>query len=174
MFNAICRRLVGRFNFFTVLGIPSALGAAMSSIVLAERAVYHYAHGLSTIVSNFETFNLSKWIMMEESIKTNLLHLQAFQVSLLRGDFYILKILRNSRLAITLAFMILNAILMHGLRENQTSRFYWITQPLKPKIDFHEFYEASPIMDQISEIVRSQIKCCAHADNCDSFIYEVW
>lgn len=46
-----CRKLLGRFNYFTVLGFPSALGAAVSSLVLAERAVYHYAHGLSTIVS---------------------------------------------------------------------------------------------------------------------------
>lgn len=69
--------------------------------------------------------------------------------------------------------MILNAILMHGLRENRTSRFYWITQPLKPKTDYHEFYETSPTMDQMSEIVRSQIKCCAHENNCDSFIMEV-
>lgn len=45
-----CRKILGRFNYFTVLGFPSALGAAVSSIVLAERVAYHYAHGLSTIV----------------------------------------------------------------------------------------------------------------------------
>lgn len=81
--------------------------------------------------------------------------------------------LRNSRLAITFAFMILNAILMHGLRENQISEFYWITQPLKSNNNYHEFYETSPIMDKVSKIVRSQIKCCAHKDNCDSFILGV-
>lgn len=69
--------------------------------------------------------------------------------------------------------MLLNTVLMHGLRENQTSRSYWIVQPPKPKASYHEFYETSPIMDQVSEIVRSQIKCCAHDDNCDSYIYEV-
>lgn len=94
-------------------------------------------------------------------------------MSLLRGDFYILRILRNSRLALTFAFMLLNTILMHGLRENRTNRSYWIAQPQKPKSEYHEFYEASPIMDRVSNIVRSQIKCCAHENNCDSFIWEV-
>lgn len=45
------RKIMGRFNYYTVLGVPSACGAALSSTVLAERVVYHYAHGLSTIVS---------------------------------------------------------------------------------------------------------------------------
>lgn len=67
----------------------------------------------------------------------------------------------------------MNTILMHGLRDNRTNRSYWITQPQKPKSDYHEFYEASPVMDQLSNIVRSQIKCCAHEKNCDSFIWEV-
>lgn len=44
--------MLGRFHYFTVLGVPSALGAAVSSTVLADRVVYHYAHGLSTIVSH--------------------------------------------------------------------------------------------------------------------------
>lgn len=94
-------------------------------------------------------------------------------MSILRGDFGIFKLLRNSRLAITFAFMILNAILMHGLRENRTGNFYWITQPSKPKEEYHEFYETSPVMDKLSPIVRSQIKCCAHKDDCDSFIMQV-
>lgn len=94
-------------------------------------------------------------------------------MSLLRGDFYFLRILRNSRLALSSAFMLLNAVLMHGLRENRTNRSYWITQPQKPKSDYHEFYEVSPVMDQLSNIVRSQIKCCTHENNCDSFIWKV-
>lgn len=76
-------------------------------------------------------------------------------------------------MAITIAFMALNAVLMHGLRENRTGRFYWITQPAKPKTDFHAFYEDSPTMDRLSPIVRSQIKCCAHHGNCDSHILAV-
>ncbi|XP_055324797.1 uncharacterized protein LOC129579144 [Sitodiplosis mosellana] len=139
------RKLFGCFYYPTVLAVPSGLGAFISSWVLAERANYHYAHGLSTV---------------------------AFQVSLLRGDFYIFRILRNSRWAITIAFMLLNATLMHGLRENRSGRFYWLTQPLKPKTDYHEFYEESQYMDKLSPIVRSQIKCCAHEMNCDSYIYE--
>lgn len=78
--------------------------------------------------------------------------------------------MRNSRLAITIAFIFMNAALMHGLRENQTGRFYWLTQPLKSKTEYHAFYEESPVMDKISPIVRSQIKCCAHEDSCDTFI----
>lgn len=69
--------------------------------------------------------------------------------------------------------MILNATLMHGLRENRTSRFYWLTQPLKTKTDYHAFYEESPVMDKLSPVVRSQIKCCAHEQSCDTFIFEV-
>lgn len=64
-------------------------------------------------------------------------------------------------------------MLMHGLRENQGGRFYWLTQPAKPKTDYHTFYEESPVMDYLSPIVRSQIKCCAHEKSCDSFIFEV-
>lgn len=94
-------------------------------------------------------------------------------MSILRGDLYVFKILRNSRVALTIAFMILNAILMHGLRENRNGSSYWITQPLKQKEQYHEFYESSPIMDKLSPIVRSQIKCCAHKNSCDSFIIEV-
>lgn len=48
-----CRKLIGYFNYYTVLGVPSGLGAAISSFMLADRAVYHYAHGLSTIVMAF-------------------------------------------------------------------------------------------------------------------------
>lgn len=69
--------------------------------------------------------------------------------------------------------MILNTILMHGLRENKTGRFYWLTQPLKRKVDYHEFYEISPIMDHLAPVVRSQIKCCEHENNCDSYILGV-
>lgn len=76
-------------------------------------------------------------------------------------------------MAISFAFMILNTILMHGLRENKTGRFYWITQPLKRKVNYHEFYEISPIMDHVSPVVRSQIKCCEHEHNCDSYIIDV-
>lgn len=68
--------------------------------------------------------------------------------------------------------MLLNATLMHGLRENRNGRFYWLTQPSKPKTDYHEFYEESPYMDKLSPIVHSQIKCCAHEMNCDAHIYE--
>lgn len=99
--------------------------------------------------------------------------LQALQISITRGDFYILRILRNSRIAITLAFMLLNILLMQGLRENDFGRFYWLTEPLKRKADFHEFYEPSPLMDQLTPVVRSQIKCCEHAKSCDEYIWNV-
>lgn len=69
--------------------------------------------------------------------------------------------------------MLFNTILMHGLRENRGGRFYWLTQPAKQKTDYHGFYEESPVMDNLSPIVRSQIKCCAHDGSCDSFIYQV-
>lgn len=62
---------------------------------------------------------------------------------------------------------------MHGLRENKTGRFYWLTQPLKRKVDYHEIYEVSPIMDHLAPVVRSQIKCCEHENNCDSYILGV-
>lgn len=62
---------------------------------------------------------------------------------------------------------------MHGLREYRCGRFYWITQPEKLKTDYHEFYEVSPIMDPLTNVVRSQIKCCAHKDSCDSYILQV-
>ncbi|XP_031619734.1 uncharacterized protein LOC116338535 [Contarinia nasturtii] len=144
--SSIClfRRICGVFYYYTVLAVPAGLGAFISSWIISERAKHHYAHGLSTV---------------------------AFQVSITRGDFYIFKLLRNSRLAITIAFMALNATLMHGLRENHTGRFYWLTQPLKSKTEYHEFYEESAVMDKISPIVRSQIKCCAHEDSCDTFIF---
>lgn len=69
--------------------------------------------------------------------------------------------------------MLLNATLMHGLRENRNGRFFWLTQPLKQKTDYHAFYEESPLMDKVSPVVHSQIKCCAHEMDCDSYIYEV-
>lgn len=50
-FICLFRKLLGRFYYPTVLAIPSGLGAFVSSWVLSERANYHYAHGLSTIVS---------------------------------------------------------------------------------------------------------------------------
>lgn len=63
--------------------------------------------------------------------------------------------------------------LMHGLRENDFGRFYWLTEPLKRKAEFHEFYEPSPLMDQLTPVVRSQIKCCEHARSCDEYIWNV-
>lgn len=45
------RKIFGYFNYYTVLGVPAGLGAFITSWALTERAVYHYAHGLSTIVS---------------------------------------------------------------------------------------------------------------------------
>lgn len=43
---------MGRFSYFSVLAYPGALGAAICASVLAERVIYSYAHGLSTIVSD--------------------------------------------------------------------------------------------------------------------------
>lgn len=44
-------KVMGRFSYFSVLAYPGALGAAICASVLAERVIYSYAHGLSTIVS---------------------------------------------------------------------------------------------------------------------------
>lgn len=35
-----------------MVGVPSGIGAFFASFLVADRANYHYAHGLSTIVSN--------------------------------------------------------------------------------------------------------------------------
>lgn len=45
------RKLFGCFYYPTVLGVPAGLGGFLASFVLADRAVYTYAHGLSTIVT---------------------------------------------------------------------------------------------------------------------------
>lgn len=81
--------------------------------------------------------------------------------------------LRNARFAMSVVFMVLNAILMHGLRKTETGHFFWITQPLKPKSNYTELYEASPTMDYIAPVVRSQLKGCDHEHNCDTYIMEV-
>lgn len=66
-----CRNLLGYFHYYTVLGIPSGLGAAISSIALSDRAVYHYAHGLSTVVSN-----TTKWLTLHT--QTEMLQIVVF------------------------------------------------------------------------------------------------
>lgn len=46
-----CRRkILGCYYYSTVLGVPAGLGGFLASFILADRAVYTYAHGLSTIV----------------------------------------------------------------------------------------------------------------------------
>lgn len=64
-------------------------------------------------------------------------------------------------------------MLMHGLRRTQNGHFYWITHPLKCKLNYNEFYESSPAMDRIAPVTRSQIKGCDHEHNCDTYIMEV-
>lgn len=46
------RKMLGYFHYYTVVGVPSGIGAFFASFLVADRANYHYAHGLSTIVSN--------------------------------------------------------------------------------------------------------------------------
>lgn len=81
--------------------------------------------------------------------------------------------MRDARLALTFAFMAVNGMLMHGLRRTENGHFFWITQPLKCKSVYEKFYEASPTMDRIAPVARSQIKGCDHEHNCDSYIMEV-
>lgn len=50
------RKIFGCFYYPTVLALPSSLGAFISSWVLADRSNYHYAHGLSTVVSDIFYF----------------------------------------------------------------------------------------------------------------------
>lgn len=94
---------------------------------------------------------------------------QVFETFLNRGGHRV----RNARLVLTFVFMALNAMLMHGLRRTENGHFFWITQPLKRKSDHHEFYEASPTMDHIAPVSRSQIKGCDHEHDCDAYIMEV-
>lgn len=44
--------MLGYFHYYTMVGVPSGIGAFFASFLVADRANYHYAHGLSTIVSN--------------------------------------------------------------------------------------------------------------------------
>lgn len=46
------RKMLGYFHYYTVVGVPSGIGAFFASFLVADRANYHYAHGLSTIVSS--------------------------------------------------------------------------------------------------------------------------
>lgn len=160
--------MFGYFSYFSVLAYPGGVGAAICASVLAERVIYTYAHGLSTIVRLMQIIcaKLILFIFI-------LVHSQAFEISINRGDFYIFKKLRNYRVAITLAFMLLNMVLLHGLRENKSGGFYWLIQPLKRKNEYHDIYEVSPIMDRLTPAVRSQLKLCEHNKSCDSYILEV-
>lgn len=49
------RKVFGPFSYFSVLAYPGGLGAAVCASVLAERVIYTYAHGLSTIVSEMNS-----------------------------------------------------------------------------------------------------------------------
>lgn len=51
-FYTYISKVMGQFSYFSVLAYPGALGAAICASVLAERVIYSYAHGLSTIVSD--------------------------------------------------------------------------------------------------------------------------
>lgn len=118
---------MGRLTYATVLAFPTATGAILCSLILPDDVVHTYAHGLSSICA---------------------------EVLLKGSDFFILKYMRRSKIAYTVAMMGLNALLLHGLRENVDGGFYWLIQPSKPKCETRE-------------------KFCAHDDECIAYIWEV-
>lgn len=120
---------MGRLTYFTTLAMPSATGALICSIFLPDDVVHTYAHGLSSICA---------------------------EVLLKGSDFFILKYLRSSRAAFTCALMVVNTLLMHGLRENSDGGFYWLIQPSKRKFE-----------DQCHGSI------CAHDSDCTSYVLEV-
>lgn len=140
------RRIVGRFNYLTVLPIPGGLGAVICTLVLPLKVVDHYAHGLSSI---------------------------AAEISLSRGDFYIFKWMKESRGLFTFAFMVVNGLLLHGLRENNDNGFYWLIAPNKRRRDEQDIAEDSPIIECLIPHTKSQPKSCPHANSCDYHIIEV-
>lgn len=138
--------MFGPFSYYSVLAYPSALGAIVCSRVLTDKVIYYYAHGLSTI---------------------------AIQVSILRGDFYIFKLIRNYRAIATAVLMTFNALMLHGMRECKNEKYFWIVQPIKSKEVYNQVNEKSPFMDYCSPEIRSELKQCDHQNSCDSYIRKV-
>lgn len=139
LFYRFFSQIFGRFHYFTVLALPGSMAAVIGSTILPEPVVHTYAHGMSSV---------------------------AIEISINRGDFYVLKFVRNSRLLITFIFMVVNALLMHGLRENTDGGFYWLIQPTKNHFDNNEEIDAE-------QIGITKGKTCAHEENCYTHTFQV-
>lgn len=59
--------MLGCYYYSTVLGVPAGLGGFLATFVLADRAVYTYAHGLSTIVM-IKKILLISYLIIEYSL----------------------------------------------------------------------------------------------------------
>lgn len=67
----VLRKIFGRFYYSTVLALPGFTGALISQFFLADRAVYAYAHGLSTIVTELLCFTIPVIVTQSKSINRN-------------------------------------------------------------------------------------------------------
>lgn len=95
------------------------------------------------------------------------------EISIRRGDFYIFKILKRSKMAITFFFMILNTLLLHGLRKNKDCGFYWLIQPQSLTVQKEGLNDKSSFFDFLFPRSQKKSKICRHKNSCDSYLIEV-
>lgn len=92
----------------------------------------------------------------------------AIQVSIARGDAYVLRFVRDSRRWRTVAFMLVNAVLMQALRESNAPNL-WILQPARKRIERDE--NDNEIMGRPTKVWS---ECCGNATaDCRKHIVEV-
>ncbi|KAJ6638483.1 hypothetical protein Bhyg_11218 [Pseudolycoriella hygida] len=135
-------KLFGKFYTWSILATPAASSAVICSIICSNRLILMFSRGLSSMVT--------------EAI-----------VKLYADDFVFLRLLRDSPVALTLAFMAANTSIIYALRQIKSDVF-WFIQPYKVEQSISPAEKVpSPIIDRI---LPTEMQYCQHKSSCDSFL----
>ncbi|XP_037028118.1 uncharacterized protein LOC119068578 [Bradysia coprophila] len=141
-FMCVYHKLLGKFYMWSILAIPAASGALICTLICSNRLILMFSRGLSTMVT--------------EAI-----------IKLYADHNVVLRLLRDSTSALTVAFMVANTSIIYALRQIKSDVF-WFIQPFKTGKNFVPFEQiASPVVDRILPADRHY---CQHKNSCDTFL----
>lgn len=144
------RKLLGKFNRYTIVAIPAMLGN-FASFILNEKDANIFA-------------NTSVIMMLEGFYRSD--------------ETGIFTIFRNSTFARALLFMTLSAVVMDLCKIMPSSHTDWIAQPpRKPKnIKVDDDDSLKIVHDLESPVIDHLIggpHVCLHSESCDSYVFGV-
>lgn len=146
MFN---RKLLGKFNRYTILPIPAIIGN-FASFILNEKDANIFA-------------NTSVIMMLEGFYRSD--------------ETGIFSIFRNSTVARALLFMTLSGVVMDLCKAMPRSRTDWIAQPPRrsknSNVNDINLKIVSDLESPVIDRLISAPHVCLHSESCDSYVFGV-